>query len=182
MNIIFWNVRGAGSSDFRRIFREVVLMNQPDLVFITETRLSGERANRIIPTLGFERYIKVDAMGFAGGIWLLWNPERILLEPTGQSFQEIHCLAKVNNHSFLLSCLYASPITTKRYKLWDSLAEFAGMHNLPWLLIDLGFSGPLFTWTNNHQNGTIIRTRIDRAHANQSWLNLFLDSKVYHLP
>ncbi|KAF7844493.1 reverse transcriptase [Senna tora] len=74
MNIIYWNVCGCGSFDFRRIFREVMLMNQLDLVFLTETRLSGERANQIIPTLGFDRYIKVDAMGFAGGMWLLWNP------------------------------------------------------------------------------------------------------------
>ncbi|KAF7822459.1 reverse transcriptase [Senna tora] len=64
MNIIVWNVRGAGSLDFRRIFMEMMLMHQPDVVFITETRLSGERSNCIIPTLGFDRYNRCD--GFCG--------------------------------------------------------------------------------------------------------------------
>ncbi|KAF7827350.1 reverse transcriptase [Senna tora] len=49
-------------------------------------------------------------------------------------------------------------------------------------LLDLGFVGPLFTWTNCQQDGHIIRTRIDRAHATHSWINLFPNSKVYHLP
>lgn len=32
-------------------------------------------------------------------------------------------------------------------------------------LIDLGFSGPKYTWTNGRDLGSIIRTRIDRAHV-----------------
>lgn len=49
-------------------------------------------------------------------------------------------------------------------------------------LVDLGFSGPLFTWTNNREFGRTIRTRIDRCHANPSWISLFPNSKVFHLP
>lgn len=63
MNILRWNVRGAEGDDFRHSFRDVMIL--------TETRVSGERANVIIASLGFERYTKVDAMGFAGGIWVL---------------------------------------------------------------------------------------------------------------
>ena len=49
-------------------------------------------------------------------------------------------------------------------------------------LFDLGFSGPLFTWTNNREHGKTIRTRIHRCHANLPWLNLFPNSNVTHLP
>lgn len=49
-------------------------------------------------------------------------------------------------------------------------------------LIDLGFIGPLFTWSNNREHGKTIRTRIDRCHANSSWLNIFPNSIVSHLP
>ncbi|KAF7843094.1 reverse transcriptase [Senna tora] len=143
-------------------------------------------------------------MGFAGGMWLLWNPNKVTLEPTGQSFQELHSVIKL--------------FKSKRNQLWNTLSEFAKRHSLPWLLIgdlndysksterfggrpipisrlqnfnnfinnchfiDLGFTGPLFTWTNNHLDDTIIRGRIDRALSNQSWINKFPDSKVYHLP
>lgn len=49
-------------------------------------------------------------------------------------------------------------------------------------LIDLGFTGPLYTWTNNREHGKTVRTRIDRCHANTQWLNLVPGSFVSHLP
>lgn len=49
-------------------------------------------------------------------------------------------------------------------------------------LVDLGFVGPCFTWTNGRINGQVIRTNIDRCHATSTWLNLFSDTKVQHLP
>lgn len=49
-------------------------------------------------------------------------------------------------------------------------------------LIDLGFRGPKFTWTNCRESCSLIRTRIGRSHANVTWLNLFPDSQVTHLP
>ncbi|KAF7844754.1 reverse transcriptase [Senna tora] len=218
MNILAWNVRGAGGADFRRVFRETYAIHQPDAVILTETRVSGERANGIINSLGFEHTYKVDAMGFAGGIWVLWNSNNISIRIVSSSFQEVHSIVKVGPLSFILTSLYASPNHEKRKKLWDSLAEFSTMHSHPWLimgdfndisnnsekfggrvdnsncmrifnnflnisrLIDLGFVGPLFTWTNCQPNGRTIRTRIDRAHANKQWLDLFPETKVFHLP
>lgn len=73
MNILSWNVRGVGGIDFRRTFRELVATHRPNAVVLIETRVSEDRANNIIATLGFERYVKVDAISFAGGIWVLWN-------------------------------------------------------------------------------------------------------------
>lgn len=71
MNILSWNVRGTAGANFRRIFRDLITTHNADIVILTEMRVSGDRVNWIIATLGFERYIKVDAMGFAGGIWVL---------------------------------------------------------------------------------------------------------------
>ncbi|KAF7833415.1 reverse transcriptase [Senna tora] len=99
MNILAWNVRGAGGADFRRVFRETVAIHQPDAVILTETRVSGERANGIINSLGFEHTYKVDTMGFAGGIWVLWNDNNISIRIVGSSFQEVHCIFKETMHS-----------------------------------------------------------------------------------
>lgn len=49
-------------------------------------------------------------------------------------------------------------------------------------LVDLGFEGPRFTWTNCRDHNNIIRTRIDRGHASPSWLQLFPNTKIFHLP
>lgn len=68
MNIIGWNVKRASGTDFRRVFREMVKSYKPNLVVLTETRVSGDCTNSNINGLGFERFIKVDAMGFSNGI------------------------------------------------------------------------------------------------------------------
>ncbi|KAF7833895.1 reverse transcriptase [Senna tora] len=86
MNILAWNVKGAGGAEFRRVFRATIAAYQPDAVILTETRLSGERALGVIATLGFEHAYKVDAMGFAGGIWLLWNDNNISIQVLRSSF------------------------------------------------------------------------------------------------
>lgn len=62
MNIISWNVRGAARTDFKRTFREMVNSYKPDMVILTETRLSGDRANIVLSNLGFDNYLMVDAM------------------------------------------------------------------------------------------------------------------------
>lgn len=71
MNILSWNVRGTAEADFKCNFQELVSSHQPDIVILMETRVNGERANRIIASLGFDYYTKVDAIGFAGAIWVL---------------------------------------------------------------------------------------------------------------
>lgn len=49
-------------------------------------------------------------------------------------------------------------------------------------LIYLGFEGPRFTWPNGRDHHVLVRTRIDRVHANKHWLTLLPNSKVFHLP
>ena len=49
-------------------------------------------------------------------------------------------------------------------------------------LIDLGYQGPGFTWTNGREGKDLIRERLDRVLANAEWLDVFPNSKVIHLP
>lgn len=35
--------------------------------------------------------------------------------------------------------------------------------------IDLGFTSPQHTWTNNREDGALIMEQIDRASGNQPW-------------
>lgn len=189
MNTLSWNVRGAAGAVFWRTFRELINAHHHDVVILTKTCVSGDRANKIISSLGFQRYSKVDAMGFAGGIWVIWNPEVIFMEPIASSFQEIHLEAKVRNFSFLLTAIYGSPCFERHKLLWSSLSNLSLVLNYPWLLlgdfndiasptekfgggppnfikietfnnflnncglIDLGYVGPSFTWTNRRTDG-----------------------------
>ena len=47
-------------------------------------------------------------------------------------------------------------------------------------LIDMGFVGQWFTWCNGRFGEQRTLVRLDRMVANEEWLNLFPEAKVYH--
>ncbi|XP_016469275.1 uncharacterized protein LOC107791689 [Nicotiana tabacum] len=49
-------------------------------------------------------------------------------------------------------------------------------------LVDLGFKGSRFTWSNNRSNSATILERLDMVVANYGWINLFPNTLVRHLP
>nr|POE89570.1 hypothetical protein CFP56_02290 [Quercus suber] len=49
-------------------------------------------------------------------------------------------------------------------------------------MVDLGFFGPIFTWTNRRDLNGLIQTRIDRCWANPSWTLAYPEANVTHLP
>ena len=48
-------------------------------------------------------------------------------------------------------------------------------------MIDIGFSGPRFTWTNKRNVQALIQKRINRFFVNPSWCLMYLKAKVIHL-
>jgi hypothetical protein len=49
-------------------------------------------------------------------------------------------------------------------------------------LVDLGFVGNPYTWSNKRLGLANIKERLDRSFANQEWIHLFPNAKVCHLP
>ncbi|KAF7822851.1 uncharacterized protein G2W53_020995 [Senna tora] len=134
INILVWNARGAASADFRRVVMDLKTRHLPRVMFITETRVGGTRAENIIRSIGYDGFFKVDPMGYAGGLWLMWDPAFVKLDIHGESFQEIQASIEVSNTRFLTSFVYASPIRERRRFLWDNLMSLADIHSLPWLV------------------------------------------------
>ncbi|XP_050242398.1 uncharacterized protein LOC126691394 [Quercus robur] len=48
-------------------------------------------------------------------------------------------------------------------------------------MMDLGFSGPKFTWTYKRELGGLIQCRLDRVWANPDWKSYFPEANVTHL-
>ncbi|KAF7832197.1 reverse transcriptase [Senna tora] len=128
-------VAGAASPKFRRPFMDLKARYNPNIMFISETRVGSARADNILSNLGFSGFYKVDPMGYAGGLWVLWDAREVKLTIQGNTFQEIHALLEVGNHQPMLICfIYASPILEKRKLVWINLEEIASVNTLPWLV------------------------------------------------
>jgi len=60
----------------------------------------------------------------------------------------------------------------------DPFRDFLNSHGL----VDLGFSGSPFTWSNHRHGRHLIRERLDRSIASTQWIHLFPLFSVRHLP
>lgn len=77
MNIIVWNCRGALKLSFQNHVRELVYNHDPGIMIVMETRIGGDRARDITNRLPFDGAIHTDTIGFACGLWLLWNLDKV---------------------------------------------------------------------------------------------------------
>ncbi|KAL4273588.1 hypothetical protein GQ457_13G013000 [Hibiscus cannabinus] len=177
----------SGGSDMQLLMKKQV----PDIVVIMEPRVSGVRADRFIRKSGFEFSYRVEAHGFSGGIWLLW-----------QASVHMQILA-ISNH----------PSAQRRRELWDQLLALNPGIGVPWVvggdlnvissseerlggsqrrsgicrrfndflfasgLMDMGYSGPKFTWRRGN-----LSQRLDRCLSNAEWVSIFPSSEIIHLP
>lgn len=137
MNILIWNCRGAMKPQFRKTAMDLVGWHRPLIMVITETRMSGARADEIIGTLPFDGAVVADMIRFAGGIWLLLRSDLVQVDVLASTEQEIHALIRVRSLNFIwiLSEIYASSRFAERCLLWDNLNMLASLHNLPWSLM-----------------------------------------------
>lgn len=136
MKILIWNCRGAANPHFRRHFREIIKTHQPQMAVITETRISGDRAKRLSMNLGFSNTAIADAVGFAGGIWVMWNDQEIRCDILDVGAQDIHACIQVPPlfSPWIFSAIYARPNFADRRTLWDDLSVFASTHSSPWVI------------------------------------------------
>ena len=75
MNILMWNCSGALNPNFKRRVLEMAVNHRPGIMVITETRVGGSRAKKIIEGLPFDGFITTETIGYAGGLWILWKRE-----------------------------------------------------------------------------------------------------------
>ena len=71
MNILMWNCRGALNPNFKRRIYEMAINHKPAIMVITETKVGGDRVERIIADLPFDGFITTETIGYAGGLWVL---------------------------------------------------------------------------------------------------------------
>lgn len=77
MSFLFWNVRGTASRVLPNTIKTLISMFPFDVLAIFEPRVSGNKDRKIIKRLGFNNHIIEEAEGFAKGIWILWDDNKV---------------------------------------------------------------------------------------------------------
>ncbi|KAJ4828997.1 hypothetical protein Tsubulata_031728 [Turnera subulata] len=127
---------GARSNLFSSSFRDLVQQHRVHLAVILEPRISGVTADRVIRTLGFQGWVREDARGFVGGIWVLWHPDVLSVSVVQRCDQFLH--VQVSPHgkpSFFLTAVYTSTSESRQSSLWPRLLFISERMQDPWLLM-----------------------------------------------
>ncbi|GLT69444.1 hypothetical protein SLA2020_415930 [Shorea laevis] len=219
MKVLAWNCRGLARAPTIRSLRAMIRSRNPDILFLSETKVISSRFQNSLALLGFTVWLEVPPIGFKGGIFLSWKTG-VDLEPIRLDSSGISCLvySEPSNNPWLLSCIYAPHTAQRRAVFWSHLTALGNSFGGAWLLlgdfnsilssseksggrcfgssshndfadfvhsnalVDLGFIGNRFTWSNHRLGQANIRERLDRGLANHGWMHLFPNAIVNHFP
>jgi hypothetical protein len=85
------------------------------------------------------------------------------------------CMGDLNDIMHPSEKLGPSSVGVNRMNVFCSYVKHCG-------LIDLGFNGPTYTWSNKRFSSAPTYERLDRCLANAEWCRLFPTSSLLHLP
>ncbi|KAL8159095.1 hypothetical protein V2J09_000632 [Rumex salicifolius] len=136
LNIISWNVQGAGNKGYLNSLKDLIGVHDLAIVVLLETQISGYQADKVCEVIGFDGILHSEAMGFRGGIWVLWRGERVSITEVDvqQQFVSVS-VERAGEVAWLFSAIYACPNSASREALWSKLLEFSVDNNLSWLLM-----------------------------------------------
>ncbi|CAL1378455.1 unnamed protein product [Linum trigynum] len=134
IKVFVWNRRGVGSNRFLRVYKEYRRKYRPSIVILVEPKISGTRAEDVIKELGFDQNLVLDAVGFAGGIWVVWDSSLVTITEVDRASQFLHVRVRYGQVQWLLTAIYASPALVQRRDLWNSIRDLAEGITEPWML------------------------------------------------
>jgi hypothetical protein len=73
MNILSLNCRGGGRPETVREISDLIRLQRPGLVFLSETKMSDKRAQDLRWKFGFSNAFGVKSVGLSGGLCMYWN-------------------------------------------------------------------------------------------------------------
>ena len=95
MNIIVWNCIGALKPSFQKRVGKLVRNHNLAMLVIMKICVGGDKAKEITNRLPFDGSMHMDTIGYAGGLQMLWDSDRVDVTPLANTEQEVHATVKV---------------------------------------------------------------------------------------
>ena len=108
---------------------------KPEILGLVETKCSGDRADTICKKLGFDRWVRIEALGYSGGVCLLWK-DTLHIDIIKTHPQLVHTkVSKQGTRTWYLSMVYGSPNPSLRKFRWQDLNHQIISPTEPWIAV-----------------------------------------------
>ncbi|RVW38032.1 LINE-1 retrotransposable element ORF2 protein [Vitis vinifera] len=179
MKIISWNTRGLGSKKKRRVVKDFLRSEKPDVVMFQETK-KEECDRRFVGSVWTARnkdWAALPACGASGGILIIWDAKKLSREEVVLGSFSVSIKFALNGcESLWLSAVYGPNNSALRKDFWVELSDiWAGF-----LRVDLPLRSASFTWSNMQVNP--VCKRLDRFLYSNEWEQAFPQSIQGVLP
>ncbi|XP_019190614.1 PREDICTED: uncharacterized protein LOC109185072 [Ipomoea nil] len=118
-----------------REIEDMVSSKKPDFVFLIETKVDRDHAERLRVKLGFDGLFCIDSSGLSGGLALLWranNTARLISYSTNYVDVEV---TMPGFEKWRMTGFYDFSQRGQRRDSWSLIRTLAGRSNLPWVMI-----------------------------------------------
>lgn len=132
---VAWNCRGLGNPRAVRALKELIKKEDPQIIFLCETKLTKVEWGRMKLKLGFAKCEAVDCEGVGrrGGLALLWR-DSVDLSIKAVSSNYVDSWVRHDNGSFWrFTGFYGNFESSRKMESWNKLRDLGEQFNMPWL-------------------------------------------------
>jgi hypothetical protein len=133
MSLLCLNCQGCGRPEAVHEIHKVVDLNRPKVLFLSETRMSATRAQKMCHKLGFSNVFGVSSQGFSGGLVLMWKDDMSLVIKTYSKYHVDVCITEADGKLWHFTGFYGEPRRVQRKESWQLLHFLRNENDLPWL-------------------------------------------------
>ncbi|KAK8333509.1 hypothetical protein V6Z12_A10G206900 [Gossypium hirsutum] len=73
MKLLFWNCRWLGNPAIVRDLKQLLVANDPDVIFLCKTKLHSNKIARVHDQCCLDGCLAINSVGKSGGLAMLWK-------------------------------------------------------------------------------------------------------------
>jgi hypothetical protein len=146
MRIGGWNGRGLGNGLAIHGLQDLLKVEDPDVLFISETKMDKKRLEWVRCKIGMPNMLVKDSVGQSGGLVLFWKAGiNINLLGMPSKYHIDVEITENDGYKWGFTGVYGEPRQEERSKMWRLLRTLKNHSSLPWLCAG-DFNEILYEW------------------------------------
>ncbi|TYH19505.1 hypothetical protein ES288_A05G357100v1 [Gossypium darwinii] len=134
MKFMCWNCRGLGNPAKLRELKQLFAANNPDLTFLSETKMSANDFRRVQNKCRMQNGLAVNSEGWSGGLALMWR-DGMNVSIQNYSKHHIDSMVKLENNKIIrVTGFYGHANPNLRSSSWDILRRVGESVREEWIV------------------------------------------------